>query len=110
MASAPDDRHKSESGATQPQQSVQGVGQGQQDVIRGPWRLLRLLPRDTRSIISRMLEIDPAKRATLEEMYQDPWIANAPICRQLDHGEVVLATGHAHVLEPGTADVPVKKA
>ena len=78
--------------------------------IRGPWRLLRLLPRESRHIMSRMLEIDPKKRATMEEMTEDPWISNTPVCRQIDHGQVIKATGHTHTLEPGSSsDTPSKK-
>ncbi|MCJ1245548.1 serine/threonine protein kinase [Trapelia coarctata] len=77
---------------------------GKPEVIKGPWRLLRLLPRESRHIIGRMLEIDPKRRATIEEMLEDPWVANTPVCQQLEGGEVVKAPGHTHTLEPGTAD------
>lgn len=76
------------------------------EVIKGPWRLLRLLPRESRHIIGRMLEIDPKGRATIEEMLEDPWVATTPVCQQLEGGEVIKAPGHTHTLEPGTADTP----
>ena len=75
-------------------------GEKKPEVIKGPWRLLRLLPRESRHIIGRMLEIDPKKRATMEEVLADPWIAGADICRQEEQGEVYRAPGHAHTLEP----------
>jgi serine/threonine protein kinase len=71
----------------------------QQPVIKGPWRLLRLLPRESRNIIGSMLEIDPRKRATLDEILSDIWISSTPVCRQGD-GELVCAGGHTHTLEP----------
>ncbi|KAH0547652.1 hypothetical protein FGG08_000141 [Glutinoglossum americanum] len=71
----------------------------QQPVIKGPWRLLRLLPRESRNIISHMLEIDPRKRATLDETLSDPWISSGPVCRQEGSG-LVYASGHTHTLEP----------
>ena len=74
-----------------------------QEVIRGPWRLLRLLPRETRTIVGKMLQIDPKQRATLEDMMADPWMRNTPVCQQLEGGKVIKATGHEHTLEPGTA-------
>ena len=74
-----------------------------QEVIKGPWRLLRLLPRETRLIIGKMLQIDPKQRATLEDMMADPWIRNTPVCQQLEGGKVIKAPGHEHTLEPGTA-------
>ncbi|KAL2189331.1 Pkinase-domain-containing protein [Thermothelomyces heterothallicus CBS 203.75] len=69
------------------------------EVIRGPWRILRLLPRESRHVIGRMLELDPKKRATMDEILDDPWVANTVICRQ-GGGEVFNADDHTHVLEP----------
>ena len=77
-----------------------------QEVIKGPWRLLRLLPRETRTIIGKMLQVDPKQRATLEDMMADPWIRNTPVCQQLEGGKVIRAPGHEHTLEPGTASAP----
>lgn len=79
-------------------------------VIKGPWRLLRLLPRESRHIISRMLEVDPNKRATLEEIHQDKWVTNTPTCRQEDGTEIIKATNHKHTLEAGSgAGAPPSK-
>lgn len=79
------------------------------EVIKGPWRLLRLMPRESRHIIGRMLDINPKTRATLAEILEDPWVANTQICRQLGdgRGEVVHAPGHTHTLEP-PAPAPAK--
>jgi serine/threonine protein kinase len=77
----------------------------QQPVIKGPWRLLRLLPRESRNIIGSMLEISPGKRATLEDILSDPWISSTPVCRQGDSGPVVWADGHTHTLEPSAGTV-----
>ena len=82
----------STSGASQPPQ-----------VIKGPWRLLRLLPCETRRIIGRMLEVDPKKRATLEEVLADPWVQKAPVCRQEEGGRVIRAGEHEHMLEPNAS-------
>jgi hypothetical protein len=58
-----------------------------------------------------MLEIDPKKRATLEEVLADPWVQRNPVCRQEEGGKVINAPGHSHTLEPsnGTTDPPNKK-
>ncbi|KAK4152052.1 kinase-like domain-containing protein [Chaetomidium leptoderma] len=69
------------------------------EVIRGPWRILRLLPRESRHVIGRMLELDPKKRATMSDILDDPWVADTVICRQ-DGGHVVNTDDHKHVLEP----------
>ena len=81
--------------------STEAGAASKSESIRGPWRLLRLLPRESRNIISLMLEVDPKKRATLEDMMEDPWVTNTPVCRQVDMGEVIKATGHTHTLEAG---------
>lgn len=68
--------------------------------IKGPWRLLRLLPRESRYIIGRMLDTNPDTRATLDEVFEDPWFAERECCRQEESGKVVRVSGHDHVLEP----------
>lgn len=84
-------------------------GEKKPEVIKGPWRLLRLLPRETRHIIGRMLEIDPRKRATMAEILEDPWVNSTVICRQdPDTGKVIKAPGHTHTLEPPSPMPPAK--
>lgn len=75
--------------------AVQGSGQQ----IKGPHRLLRLLPRESRHIISRMLGLNPKKRATLEEIWNDEWIQSISYCQQEEGGKIIKAVGHEHVLE-----------
>lgn len=70
------------------------------EVIRGPWRILRLLPRESRLVIGRMLEIDPKKRAKMSEILDDNWVSNTIICRQMEPGKVLKADDHTHTLEP----------
>ena len=93
--------HEKEQSETSPRDEAT-TSTPQNAVIKGPWRLLRLLPRDSRHIIGRMLEITPKYRATLDEMLADPWINSSPVCRQEEGGRVVSAPGHTHTLEPGT--------
>ncbi|KAI2635086.1 kinase-like domain-containing protein [Xylaria nigripes] len=69
------------------------------EVIRGPWRLLRLLPRESRYIMYRMLTIDPKKRATMAEILDEPWVSDTVICRQIGPGQIEKGD-HTHVLEP----------
>lgn len=82
------------------------LDQPKADVIRGPWRLLRLLPRETRTIMGKMLQINPKQRATLEDIHADPWMSSTPFCQQLEGGKVIRAEGHEHTLEPGTPSTP----
>lgn len=88
----------------QPQQGQSdGAAPERREIIRGPWRILRLLPRESRHVISRMLTLDPKERAKMAEIIEDPWVANTIICRQDGPGQVVSAEDHTHVLEPPTA-------
>ncbi|APA12998.1 hypothetical protein SS1G_08494 [Sclerotinia sclerotiorum 1980 UF-70] len=70
------------------------------EVIKGPWRLLRLLPRESRKIIGLMLKLDPKKRATMAQILDDPWVRDTVICRQDSDGNPISAPGHVHTLEP----------
>ncbi len=83
-------------------------GEKKPEVIKGPWRLLRLLPRESRHIIGRMLEIDPKKRATLAEILEDPWVSGTPICRQ-EGATVMKVNTHTHTLEPPASQAPAAK-
>jgi serine/threonine protein kinase len=86
---------------TEPASRQSTNSSSEQGTIKGPMRLLRLLPRETRHIIGRMLELDPRKRATMDDVLADPWVQNALVCRQEDAGTVFRAPGHSHALQPG---------
>lgn len=70
------------------------------EIIRGPWRILRLLPRESRHIVHRMLDLNPKTRAKMDEIIDTPWVADSVICQQLEDGEVLAAENHTHILEP----------
>ncbi|KAI1919454.1 Nitrogen permease reactivator protein [Ophidiomyces ophidiicola] len=98
--------------STNQAQSSAGAGSGsakRHEVIKGPWRLLRLLPRDSRQIISRMLKVNPRERATLEEVLSDDWVRTREVCRQEESGQVINAPNHTHVLEPPSGTPPPAK-
>ncbi|KAK4196811.1 putative nitrogen permease reactivator protein [Triangularia verruculosa] len=86
--------------------SASGHEGERKEVIRGPWRILRLLPRDSRHVIGRMLDLDPKTRARMGEILEDPWVSDTVICRQVGPGQVVNADDHIHVLEPPTPPAP----
>ncbi|RFU77388.1 hal kinase [Trichoderma arundinaceum] len=79
------------------------------EVIRGPWRILRLLPRESRHIIHRMLDVNPKSRARMGEILEEPWVADTVICQQVDNGDVIPASDHKHILEPPNAQPPPPK-
>lgn len=63
---------------------------------KGPMRLLNRLPRDSRSIVGRMLVVDPKKRATLDEIWADPWVQSISMCTLDQDGNYVKGEGHEH--------------
>ncbi|KAK9495628.1 kinase-like domain-containing protein [Lipomyces doorenjongii] len=69
-------------------------------VIKGPWRLLRLLPHETRDLVSRMLELDPNKRATLKDIFADPFVSGIQMCTVDRDGKMVKSANHEHTLVP----------
>lgn len=46
----------------------------------GKLRLLKLMPRESRPIMSRILEMDPSKRALIQDVLEDPWMKNLEHC------------------------------
>ena len=73
-----------------------------QEVIKGPWRLLRILPRESRYIIGLMLKVNPHERATLDMILSDDWVKNIAYCHQ-EGAKVYNAPNHTHVLEAPTS-------
>ncbi|KAL4890203.1 Pkinase-domain-containing protein [Aspergillus ambiguus] len=76
------------------------------EVIKGPWRLLRLLPRESRYIVGRMLKVSVKERANLDDVLADEWVRNIKACQQEVSGEVIKAPGHTHILEPPSSAPP----
>lgn len=102
-------RETASSGTTPQANTATSSGDKPKEVIRGPWRILRLLPRESRHVIGRMLEIDPKKRAKMSEILEDIWVSNTVICRQVEPGKVIKAEDHTHTLEPPTSTNPANK-
>lgn len=72
------------------------------EVIRGPWRILRLLPRESRHVIGSMLAIDPKDRIKMADLIKDPWVADTVICRQIEPSRIIRSSTHTHILEQPT--------
>lgn len=69
--------------------NVDGTAQPQvadKKQIEGPWRLLRLLPHQSRSLISRILTVDYKKRAPMPEILNDPWFKSLEVMSVLPEG------------------------
>lgn len=106
--SQPQHRQQGSNATADTATTATGTGEKPKEVIRGPWRILRLLPRESRHVIGRMLEIDPKKRAKMSEILDDNWVSNTIICRQVEPGKVLKADDHTHVLEPPSSATPPK--
>lgn len=65
-------------------------------VIKGPWRLLRLLPQESRPLIGKMLDLVPARRATMDDIWEDEWIKDLQMCTANSEGVLVKCTNHIH--------------
>ncbi|CAI4058357.1 hypothetical protein N7582_001087 [Saccharomyces uvarum] len=50
------------------------------DIARGPNKILRLLPRDSRKIIGGMLTLDPKQRILMNEVVKNDWLVSVPSC------------------------------
>ncbi|KAK3833612.1 MAG: kinase-like domain-containing protein [Linnemannia gamsii] len=46
----------------------------------GKLRLLKLMPRESRPIMSRILEMDPSRRVLIGDILDDPWMKNLDHC------------------------------
>ncbi|OAQ35068.1 Pkinase-domain-containing protein [Linnemannia elongata AG-77] len=59
----------------------------------GKLRLLKLMPRESRPIMSRILEMDPSKRILIGDILDDPWM------KSLDHCTMdYMSPNHPHHL------------
>lgn len=103
-------RNSSVDGGSDSRPGTAGGSDANREVIKGPWRLLRILPRESRHIIGRMLKVDPSERASMDEVLEDDWILSAKVCYQDESGHVHRAENHSHVLEAGSGGPPPAKA
>lgn len=50
------------------------------------FRLLKLLPRESRSVMTSILEVDPTRRYNLSTILKDDWIQNIDVCTTQEPG------------------------
>lgn len=50
------------------------------------FRLLKLLPRESRSVMTSILETDPTRRYTLPKILKDDWVQNIDVCTVQEPG------------------------
>ncbi|KAI8343735.1 kinase-like domain-containing protein [Chlamydoabsidia padenii] len=68
-------------------------------------RLFKMLPRESRPIISRILEPDATQRCSLQTVLDDPWVSSIPTCTMdqpcLDHKHHLLVRPSDQIMEQG---------
>ncbi|OZJ02729.1 hypothetical protein BZG36_04708 [Bifiguratus adelaidae] len=71
----------------------------------GVVRLMKLLPRETRHVMCRILDPDPKTRIHLPQIFEDPWVKSIEMCEpgQMSHGHV----HHLMVVAPGSGNVEI---
>jgi serine/threonine protein kinase len=50
------------------------------------FRLLNLLPKESRSVMTSILEVDPSHRYSLERIMKDDWVKQVDICTMDEPG------------------------
>ncbi|CEP64525.1 putative serine/threonine protein kinase RTK1 LALA0_S12e00848g [Lachancea lanzarotensis] len=65
------------------------------DLQRGAFRLLKLLPRQSRKVISAMLQLDPKRRILMDDVLKDSWVEEIEYC-SLDETGKLRTIPHSH--------------
>lgn len=95
--SSPTDGNGSKTNAEVPERRTNAPTKSQKQ-IRGPYRLMRLLPHASRPIISKMLSVDLASRATMKEILMDEWFNEIKFCTVDSDGKTINDPGHVHTV------------
>ncbi|CCD22817.1 putative serine/threonine protein kinase RTK1 NDAI_0A06630 [Naumovozyma dairenensis CBS 421] len=67
----------------------------EEDIAKGPKRLLQLLPSKARNLINRMMELDYKKRILMDEVVKDEWLESINQCR-VDKGNNLVEKPKQH--------------
>ncbi|CAL9728802.1 probable serine/threonine-protein kinase Rtk1p [Monosporozyma unispora] len=59
------------------------------DVSKGPLRLLRALPSESHGVISQMMDLNPVKRISVDHVLQDKWMKSIPECHYNSQGILI---------------------
>lgn len=69
--------------------------------IRGPWRLLRLLPTSSRHLLGRILVVDVKKRCSMTEIQEDKWMKRIEEISVLPEGHDEVQHKNTNVISTG---------
>lgn len=68
------------------------------DTTRGPFKILKLLPRSSRKVIGQMMKIDPKDRILMHDVMKDEWVQSINACEPDENGNVIPPVDHEHHL------------
>lgn len=68
------------------------------DTTKGPFKILKLLPRQSRKLLGQMLRIDPKKRILMDDVMKDEWLQSIKVCEPDQEGKVEPPSDHEHHL------------
>ncbi|QLL34408.1 hypothetical protein HG536_0G02690 [Torulaspora globosa] len=68
------------------------------DTTKGPFYILKLLPRSSRKVIGQMLKINPKERILMDDVMKDEWVQSINACEPDQDGNVSPPTDHEHHL------------
>lgn len=69
--------------------------------IRGPWRLLRLLPTSSRELLGRILVVDVKKRCSVSDIQEDKWMKRIEEISVLPEGHDEVQHKDTNVISTG---------
>lgn len=69
---------------------------GTHGVMTGPQRLLKSLPVEVHPLMLGMLTLEPEKRFTIDDCWNDSWLSSIKFCTLDDNRTLIPAAGHAH--------------
>lgn len=59
------------------------------DTTKGPFKILKLLPRSSRKLIGQMMIVDPKKRILMDEVMKDQWLQSIEACEPDENGKLL---------------------
>lgn len=68
------------------------------DTAKGPFYILKLLPRSSRKVIGQMLKINPKERILMDDVMKDEWVQSINACEPDKDGNVPPPEDHEHHL------------
>lgn len=68
------------------------------DTTKGPFKILKQLPRASRKVIGQMMKIDPKVRILMDDVMKDEWVQSINVCEPDQEGNTLPPEDHEHHL------------